>query len=263
MRTGTLGKTHEQSQPRSQMGEVAQIQTLARAMIGAPAACLPVSRAIGCLLMTALLCNPERAEALARLAHPAPLPCGCAPEERLVVGGIGWEGHLALDQEFGDDRPGPRFYYLDGDLEIMSTSDEHERISELIGGCVEDFLLEQEIPSIPRGQATMRLVEQSGAEPDKSWCLREEKQFPDVVLEIALTSGGLPKLEIYRRFAVPEVWMWRRGRLEIHSLRTDGSGYELAAASRLLPALPIQALERAVATPDWQEARRAFRRALR
>src|SRR4051812_32106363 len=200
--------------------------------------------------MSAVLSNPE-------------LPGAGAPEERVIVAGIGWERHLALDRELGDDRPGPRFYYLDGDLEIMSTSDEHERISQVIGGCVEDFLLEQDMPIVPRGQATMRLVEQAGAEPDKSWCLGEEKQFPDVVLEIALTSGGLPKLEIYRRFAVPEVWFWRRGHLEIHTLRADGSGYDRAVASRLLPALPIEALERAVATRDWLAARRAFRRLLR
>ena len=125
----------------------------------------------------------------------------------MVIVGIGWDGYLELDRELGNDRPGPRFYYLDGDLEIMSTSKEHERIKKWLGGCVEDFLLSEGIPSIPNGQATMRLVESTGAEPDESWCLREEKEFPDIVLEIALTSGGLPKLEIYRRFAIPEVWM--------------------------------------------------------
>ena len=197
------------------------------------------------------------------LAHPAPLPSGEQPEERIVIGGIGWEGHLALDKALGDDRPGPRFYYLDGDLEITSTSDEHERIKEWIGICVDDYFFEKEIANMPRGQATMRLAKQTGAEPDKSWCLGEPKQFPDIVLEIALTSGGLPKLEIYRRFAIPEVWMWRRGHLEIHCLNADGTAYEQTEFSPLLPTLPITALERAVATPDWLAARRAFRAALR
>lgn len=213
--------------------------------------------------MTTLLCSPERVEVLARMAHPAPLESGCEPEERVVIGGIGWEGHLALDQELGENRPGPRFYFLDGDLEIMSTSEEHERIKEWIGGCMDIFFEENEVANIPRGQATMRILKLAGAEPDKSWCLGSAKKFPDLVLEIALSSGGLPKLEIYRRFAVPEVWMWRRGRLEIHCLRPDGSGYDLVGESRLLPAMPIDAIEQAVATPDWLEARRAFRRALR
>lgn len=181
----------------------------------------------------------------------------------MIICGIGWEGHLALDQAFGDDRPGPRFYYLDGDLEIMSTSDEHERIKKWISSCMDVFFEETETWNMPRGQATMRLMENTGAEPDESWCFGREKDYPDLVIEIALTSGGLPKLEIYRRFAVPEVWMWRRGKLEIHVLRDDASGYDRAEASRLLPALPIAALEAAVATPDWMQARRAFRAALR
>jgi Uma2 family endonuclease len=210
-----------------------------------------------------LLSNPERAAAITRLAKPARLPGGFEPEERLVIGGIGWDGHLALDEAFGHDRPGPRFYYLDGDLEIMSTSDEHERIKKWIGSCVEAFFQQKEIRNMPRGQATMRLVERTGAEPDESWCLGEEKRYPDIVLEIALTSGGLPKLEIYCRFGVPEVWMWRRGHLEIHCLRLDGSGYDRTPASRLLPALPVPALEAAVAERDWLTATRSFRAALR
>ncbi len=208
--------------------------------------------------MLDLLQNPE----LAPLTRPALLPGGHEPEQRLVFGGIGWAGHLALDEALGHNRPGPRFYYLDGDLEIMSTSEEHERIKERIGNCMDIFFEEREIHDIARGQSTMRLVEQTGAEPDKSWCLGEEKEFPDIVLEVALTSGGLPKLSIYRRFAVPEVWMWRRGRLEIYGLRADGADYDRMAVSQLLPGLPFAALEAAVAERDVVKARRAFRAAL-
>lgn len=213
--------------------------------------------------MTSLLFNPQRAEALARLAHPAPLPGGLLPEERLVVGGIGWEGHLALDRAFGDDRPGPRFYYLDGDLEIVSTSEEHERIKKCLGICLDDYFFESKIQNLPRGQATMRLAPQAVAEPDESWCLGEARKYPDLVLEIELTTGGLPKLEIYRRFAIPEVWIWRRGRLEFHQLREDGFAYDRADASRRLPSLPIAALAHAVTAFDWDKARRDFRAALR
>jgi Uma2 family endonuclease len=212
--------------------------------------------------MLDLLENPKRAEAFGRLAKPALLPDGRAPEERVVVGGVGWAGYLALDEKLGHDRSGPHLYYLDGDVEIMSTSEEHERIKKRIGGCVDDYLIEDGIAHFPHGQATMRLVEKTGAEPDESWCFGENKEFPDLLLEVALNSGGLPKLEIYRRFGVPEVWIWRKGKLEIHCLGADGSGYDAAAASRLLPELPIAALEAAVAEDDALTARRAFRAAL-
>src|SRR2546427_11476639 len=109
----------------------------------------------------------------------------------------------------------------------MTTSNEHERIKKWIGGFLDIYFDEVRLEIMPRGQATMRLaLQQAGAEPDESWCLGEEKKFPDLVLEIALTSGGVSKLEIYRRVQVPEVWFWRQGALEIFALRQDGSSYE-------------------------------------
>lgn len=212
--------------------------------------------------MLDLLESPTRRALIARYARPALLPGGYEAEQRLVFGGVGWASHLALDEALGHDRPGPRFYFLDGDLEIMSTSDEHERIKERIGGCVEDYLIHAEMDHVERGQATMRLVEHTGAEPDKSWCLGAAKRVPDIVLEIALSSGGLPKLSIYGRFPVPEVWIWRRGHLEIYCHHGDAGGYERAAASRLLPKLSIAALEAAVEERDAVKARRAFRAGL-
>lgn len=120
-----------------------------------------------------------------------------------------------------------------------------------------------EVEIMPRGQATMRLaLKEAGAEPDESWCLGEEKEFPDLVLEIALTSGCVSKLEIYRRFKVGEVWFWRRNSLEIFALHPDGSGYELVSKSHLLPQLDVTLLERCVKIASWMEARRAFRAGL-
>ena len=108
----------------------------------------------------------------------------------------------------------------------------------------------------------MRLaLKAAGAEPDESWCIGPEKEFPDLVLEIALTSGGVNKLEIYRRFKVPEVWFWRRNQLEVFALDNSGN-YSGAQQSRLLPGLNISLLERCVAIPSWQKARQTFRAGL-
>jgi Uma2 family endonuclease len=210
-------------------------------------------------MVASFLTVREDSPASAELLHPEPLPGGIQPEERVVLCGLGWDRHLALDTALGDDRPGPRFYYLDGDLEIMTTSNEHERIKKWIADMMVFFFAEQDIEIVPRGQATMRdVLRKAGAEPDESWCLHEEKTYPDIVLEIALTSGGLNKLEIYRRFSVPEVWIWRRQRLEIHALRADGSGYDLLTSSRQLPELPLELLVRCAAIPSWRDARLAF-----
>ena len=215
-------------------------------------------------MVTSLFIDPRQRAELVEVMHPEPLAGGIEPEERLVYSGLGWKGYLALDKVLGDDCPGPRLYYLDGDVEIMSTSDEHERIKNWLAGFVDDFLLNLDMDAIRRGQATMRILKVVGAEPDDAWCIGAEKKWPDIVLEIALTSGGLPKLEIYRRFRVPEVWMWRRGRIEIHVLRAGaaGSGYELAASSPLLPGLKIATIERCLCMDSWLQARKAFRKSL-
>ena len=214
-------------------------------------------------MVASLLVGHEKNRPFSKLLLPEPLADGAEPEERVILCGVSWQRYLALDKALGDDRPGPRFYYLDGDLEIMSTSEEHERIKKWIAGFMDIYFEEGEIENMPRGQATMHLaLKQAGAEPDESWCILADKKFPDLVLEIALTSGGVRKLELYRRFKVPEVWFWRRGKLEIHALLKDGSGYEPVRKSRILPRLDCALLVRCVAIESWLEARRAFRAGL-
>ncbi len=214
---------------------------------------------------TATLSDPQRARAYVEFLRPESTKEGLEPESRVVHCGVSWENYLAFDKALGDDRPGPRFYYLDGDLEIMTTSSEHERIKKWLADLMADYFFETGIEVVPRGQATMREeLAKAGAEPDESWCLHEEKIYPDLVLEIALTSGGVRKLELYRQFPVPEVWFWRRSKLEAFALREDGSGYDPVEAgrSRLLPGLDLRLLERCAVIRSWQEARRTFRAGL-
>lgn len=214
-------------------------------------------------MVTSLLTGEEEKRALAELLEPEPLADGTRPEQRLIICGISWQRYLDLDKALGDDRPGPRFYYLEGDLEIMTTSNDHERIKKWIGDFLHDYFLDAGIEIMPRGQATMRLaLKQAGAEPDESWCIGEERQWPDLVLEIALTSGGVNKLEIYRRFNVPEVWIWRRNKINIFILNDDATSYSPAQTSRLLPKLDIGLIERCAQIRSWQQARRAFRAGL-
>jgi Uma2 family endonuclease len=214
-------------------------------------------------MVASLLLGPAPSPEFAELLRPERLPDGTDPEERLILCGVSWQRYLDLDKALGDDRPGPRFYYLDGDLEIMTTSNEHERIKKWIADLLADYFFETGRDIVPRGQATLRrAVEQAGAEPDESWCLGSEKEIPDLVLEIALTTGGLHKLEVYRRLQVPEVWFWRRDGLELHALDSTGSAYARVARSRLLPQLDVALLERCVRIASWREARRTFRAGL-
>ena len=104
------------------------------------------------------------------MLRPDLLVDGHEPEQRAVHENLSWERYLALDKALGDDRPGPRFYYLDGTLEIMTTSDEHERVKKWISGFLEIYFEEViDLDVTMRGQATMReALEKTGAEPDDS-----------------------------------------------------------------------------------------------
>lgn len=191
------------------------------------------------------------------------VPAAHAPDEdRMILGGISWEQYLAVDEERGSDAPAPRLYYLDGQLEIMTTSRRHEHLKKWIDWLVLEFVGESDIEVFAYGQATLQRLREAGAEPDESWCFGQDKPVPDLVLEVALTSGGLDKLEIYRHLGVPEVWFWRSGALEVWNLRAEGTGYDgPAAASRQLPGLDLALLTRCLELPTWREARRTFREA--
>jgi Uma2 family endonuclease len=204
---------------------------------------------------------PE-APSSSELLRPDVLVDGAEPEQRVVYSDISWERYLAFDKELGDDRPGPRLYYFNGWLELMSTSEEHERIKKWLADLMAVYFEEAGIEIMPRGQATMRqALKKAGAEPDESWCIGEVKKYPDLVVEIALSSGGIKKLEIYRQFDVPEVWFWRKNRLEIFVL-SDSGEYQRVQGSQLLPTLDVPLLERCGGIQSWQQARRTFRAGL-
>lgn len=222
--------------------------------------CRAVSTEYRLAMVAPLLPPQEEQIVLEELLRPEMASHGPQPERRIVVCGIPWKRYLAFDKKLGDDRPGPRMYYLEGELELMTTSHEHERLKKWIADLLAIYFEETGIEIIPRGQATMRLRE-AGAEPDESWCIGREKEFPDLVLEVALTSGGVNKLELYRRFQVREVWFWRKNKLEIFALGGRGP-HEPQRKSALLPDLEVALLERCVGIRSWQQARRTFRAGL-
>ena len=123
-----------------------------------------------------------------------------------------------------------------------------------------DYLLEIGIEVSPHGQATIKILKEAGAEPDESWCFGEDKEFPDLVFEIALTSGGINKLNVYQRFGVSEVWFWRNNVIEIWALRKDKSGYEgPSVKSRLVPKLDLKLLMECLKLSSYRQARQTFR----
>jgi Uma2 family endonuclease len=83
---------------------------------------------------------------------------------------------------------------------------------------------------------------------------------PDLVLEVVRTSGGLDKLEIYRRLGIREIWFWIDGQLSVHVLRAKG--YVRAARSALFPKLDLKQLAAFARHPSRARAPMLYRAAL-
>jgi Uma2 family endonuclease len=185
-------------------------------------------------------------------------------DQRVVTYGVPWshyEAQLALRGE----APVPRIAYLEGALELMSPSKDHERIKSYIGRLIEAYALERGIDLSPYGAWTLKSAPRaSGLEPDECYILGgdQSKESPDLAIEVAWTTGGIDKLEIYRRLGIGEVWIWKDERIEIHVL-AGADRYERVDRSRLFPDLDVAGLCAYLDYPTALQAVRAFRDTLR
>jgi Uma2 family endonuclease len=94
------------------------------------------------------------------------------------------------------------------------------------------------------------------SEPDESYNLETKKKFPDLVIEVVITSGGVDKLTGYQRMGVTEVLFWEDGLLTLHHLQTNG--YEKVNKSELLPDLPLDIFTRYITYYDQYDAVNEF-----
>ena len=194
--------------------------------------------------------------------HP---PLTTLPEQRLILPlSMTWEQFKALDSLLEYTRS-VRLSYLDGYVEIMTLSREHEIIKCLLAGMLMMFFLEKDMSFMPTGSATLQgEIKGSSKEPDLSYYFGEDRrrrETPDLAIEVTFTSGTINKLEYYRRFNVAEVWFWEDGVFAIYQLNSEG--YELVSRSMLLPDLDLELLGRCLQMSEEKEALKVFRDAVR
>jgi Uma2 family endonuclease len=194
------------------------------------------------------------------VAVPPTIPA--ASDQRIVMNGVTW-AHFEAQLALRGDRSVPRMAYLQGAMELMSPSRDHERIKSYIGCLLEAYALDVGIEFSPYGGWTLKNpAREAGAEPDECYIIGADQtqQVPDLVIEVVWTSGGLDKLEIYRRLGVGEVWFWDEGRLGIHLLQ--GERYVRSGGSGLFPDLDVDWLMSFLDRPTASQAIRGLRAAL-
>jgi len=181
-------------------------------------------------------------------------------DEPILIDEPSWREFKAVEQLLS--RPGVRLSFLDGVLEIRRIPGrKHETAKQRISTLVDLFLEYAGIDFTPTGSVT--LESETGRvkrEADLSYELGPNREFPDLAVEVVVTSGGINKLEAYKRLQIPEVWFWENGALRMYSLGADG--YAEVDRSFVLPDLDIVLLVRCINIENHLQAMREFKQTI-
>ncbi|MEO6772880.1 MAG: Uma2 family endonuclease [Kofleriaceae bacterium] len=181
-------------------------------------------------------------------------------DSRILLRGVAWSTYVVLRDEPADMHL--RMTYLQGELEIMSPGMRHEVFAVQIARLLELFCHVRGIDLYGFGGATYREKPRArGLEPDRCYARDRVKKYPDVALEVIVTSPLLDKLEVYRGLGILEVWVFEAGRFTIHRLRADR--YVTIGASEVFPEVDLARIAHYAAQPNQPQALRDFEAELR
>lgn len=185
-----------------------------------------------------------------------------AEDQRITLYDVSW-CDFELMLRIRGDHAGVRMTYLNGVLELMSPSIDHEGIKTMIARLLELYALEEGVALNGFGSWTLKnALRARGLEPDEGYSVGTGRPTrPDLAIEVVWTSGGIDKLEVYRGLGVPEVWIWREGQIEVHVLR--GDAYERRERNVLFPDLDLAELARHIDVENQSEAVQRYRETLR
>ncbi|MFM6827525.1 MAG: Uma2 family endonuclease [Dolichospermum sp.] len=177
--------------------------------------------------------------------------------EPILISDLTWREFKAVEQLI--DRPGLRLSFLDGVLEIRKNpGKKYQIIKQRIASLVEIYLEFLGLDFTPTGSVTLENeFVKFKREGDEYYELGANRKHPDLVIEVVVSSGGINKLEAYKRLQIPEVWFWMNDELLFYSLGNDG--YETVSKSQLLPSLDVDLLMRCINTENHAQALREFR----
>ncbi len=183
-------------------------------------------------------------------------------DQQYTITDVSWQAYEALLSDLGDDFPGLRVHYLEGTLEITMPGRRHEVLKDNIAGLLRAYFEETRTRFYGLGSTTFKAeAKRRGAEPDVSFCIGTDKEFPDIAIEVVQTSGGVNKLDIYQGLSVVEVWFWQNDQFTVYHLQDES--YKRRERSEMLPALDLFLLATYVLHPEPLDAVIEFRQALR
>lgn len=185
------------------------------------------------------------------------------PDRRFAVYDVPWDTYVRVRDAFDEAHTGVRLTYLEGVLELMSPSRDHEALAKLLARLVEAFAEERGLPLNGYKSTTFRTEAKArGLEPDECYSLGPLRDVPDLALEIVVSSSLVDKLAVYEGLRIAEVWVHREGALTVY--RLGAAGYQAQAQSDVLPGLDVGQLATYVRVDaDQTAAVRSYRALLR
>lgn len=168
--------------------------------------------------------------------------------QRVILRGVSWatyERILAEHDEVGN----PHFAYCDGELEIMVLGYRHESIKTDLSELIVEIARILEIDYQGAASTTFRREKkQKGFEGDASFyfknldVIRRKTEIdlsrdapPELVVEIDITHGSLPKFPIFAGLGIEEVWRFDGDDVKFYRLQASNERYEETAQSVCLP----------------------------
>ncbi len=185
-------------------------------------------------------------------------------ESPLLFEGMTWREFKAVEQLL--DRPGYRLSFLDGILEIRRMPGEpHETAKKRIAALLELYLLMAGFDFTPTGSMTLESESVTvKREADESYKLAPGRMLPDLAIEVVFSSGGINKLEAYKRLKIKEVWFWEDGVLEVYHLQGEGNtlNYEKISSSEEVKGIDLDLLLRCINMINHVEAIKTFQQGI-
>lgn len=185
-------------------------------------------------------------------------------DQPLLFKGLTWSEFKAVEQLL--DQPGYRLSFLAGTLEIQQMPGEpHETAKKRIAALLELYLLAAGFDFTPTGSMTLESESESvKREADESYKLGPNRQRPDLAIEVVFSSGGIDKLEAYKRLKISEIWFWEDGVLDVYHLRDSGENayYEKITASEEVAGIDLTLLSQCILINNHVEALKAFQAGL-
>lgn len=159
-------------------------------------------------------------------------------DQTLSLAGMSWADYEKFDDP---EYPGYRVSYFNGVITLVSPSQNHEVIAEVINYLIVAYCKKINLSYYPMRSTRLTNKPLAGKEPDVSFSFSSKKSIPDLAIEVIFSSGSIDDLKKYHSIGVAEVWFWRDSEITFYSLAEQG--YIEIAESVFLPNLAAKDLE--------------------